>query len=131
MSKPDGNGQIDYRERARIQLQNRDLLLAEQSFLRLLEAEPADPEALQFLARACIGRGQPEQAVALLLAAHQARPDEPTVLQQLGTLQLSTGDADAAAQSLRRCLQLAPDTFTARLRLGAALEHLNHGHDAL
>lgn len=131
MSKPSGNGQIDYRERARIQLQNRDLLLAEQSFLRLLEVEPADPEALQFLARTCIGRGQPGQAVALLLAAHQARPDEPTVLQQLGTLQLSTGDAEAAAQSLRRCLQLAPDTFTARLQLGVALERLNHGHDAL
>jgi aspartate beta-hydroxylase len=125
------NGQLNHRERARQQLRNRDLLLAEQSYRRLLDAEPADTEALQFLARALTGRGEPEKALALLLAAHQARPDEPAVLQQLGTLQLGTGDANAAERSLRRCLQLAPETFTARLRLGVALERLGKTHDAV
>lgn len=131
MRKPNSNVQVNYRERARFQLQNRDLLLAEQSYRRLLETEPADTEALQFVARACSDRGQPGEAVELLLAAHQARPDEPTVLQQLGTLQLATGDATSAVQSLRRCLQLAPDTFTARLRLGVALERQGQAHEAL
>ncbi|MEO8809663.1 MAG: aspartyl/asparaginyl beta-hydroxylase domain-containing protein [Rhodanobacter sp.] len=131
MSTPDSNGQVDYRERARMQLRNRDLLLAEQSYRRLLLTEPADSEALQFLARSYASRGQPEQAVALLLAAHDRRPDDPAVLQQLGTLQLANDDVDTAVQNLRRCLQLAPDTFTARLRLGVALERLGQSHDAV
>lgn len=131
MSKPDNTGQVNYRERARFQLQNRDVVLAEQSYRRLLATDPADAEALQFLARVCTSRGRPGEAVALLLAAQQARPDESAILQQLGTLQLATGDAGAAEHSLRRCLQLAPDAFVARLRLGTALERLGKNHDAL
>jgi aspartate beta-hydroxylase len=131
MNNPSNGSQPNHRERARMQLHNRDLLLAEQSYQRLLETEPADTEALQFLARAYSGRGEATRAVRMLLAAHQARPDAPLVLQQLGTMQLSAGDTAAAADTLRRCLQLAPDTFVARLRLGVALEQLGESHDAL
>lgn len=131
MHKPEGNDRVNYRERARFQLQNRDVVLAEQSYRRLLATEPADTEALQFLVHVCTSRGKPGEAVALLLAARQACPDEPAILQQLGTLQLATGDAGAAEGTLRRCLQLAPDTFVARLRLGTALERLGKSHDAL
>ncbi len=130
MSNPSSGSQVNHRERARIQLQNRDLLLAEQSYRRLLETEPADAEALQYLARTCTERGQPEQAIELLLTAHQTCPDEPGILQQLGTMQLASGQASAAVNSLRRCLEIAPDTFVARLRLGVALEQLGQSHDA-
>lgn len=114
-----------------MQLQNRDLLLAEQSYRFLLETEPADAEALQFLARTYVGRGQRSKAIELLLAAHQARPDEPGILQQLGTMQLAEGHPQAAVESLRRCLQLAPDTHVARLRLAMAFEQLGQTHDAV
>lgn len=131
MHDPSSDSQVNFRERAHVQLQNRDPLLAEQSYRRVLESDPADIEALRFLARAYNGRGETRQAIELLLTAHQTRPDEPTILQQLGSLQLAAGDTGAAVTHLRRCLQLAPEMYIARLRLGAALEHLGQTHDAL
>lgn len=119
------------REMALTGLRNGDAVLAEQSFARLLELEPGDTEALQFLASRHMLRGDALRAVAMLLAAERARPGQPDILHQLGAAQMATGDRQGAVLSLRQALERAPQMFVARLRLGIALEQLGDTHGAL
>lgn len=119
------------REQARMHLRNRDILLAEQSYLRLIAVQPDDVEALQFLASQQVSRGELARATDLLATAHQAQPDDPTTLNQLGTIQLRSGDPRAAVDTFQRCLQLVPEMFMARLRLAIALEQLGETRGAL
>lgn len=120
-----------WREKARAGLLHGDLQLAEQSFARLLEAEPADAEALQFMAGCYLARGETERSIDTLTLALRDHPEVPALLHQLGMAQLMSGAFVAAADSLRRALAIAPGLFVARLRLGAALEQLGQRHDAL
>lgn len=131
MNEASSTSPATLRDRARMHLRNRDLLLAEQSYLRLLAAKPDDIEALRFLAGEYLSRGDTAKAVELLATADRTNPDDPATLNQLGTVQLSGGDLTAAVATLRRCLQLAPNMFMARLRLAIALERLGETHEAL
>lgn len=112
-------------------MRNRDVLLAEQSYRRLLEIEPGDIEALRFIANEHLTRGEADRAVALLISAHRTQPDDAVTLHQLGTAQMVAGDSQAAADSLRNGLQHAPNMFVARLRLAIIHEQLGESHDAL
>jgi aspartate beta-hydroxylase len=127
----DRNSATAYREMARVAMQRGDLALAEQSFARLLETEPADGEALQFLASRHLARGETARSIDLLTLALHVQPEAPTILHLLGTAQLMQGALHAAVDSLRRALAIAPGLFVARLRLGIALEQLGQAHDAL
>lgn len=120
-----------YRERARFALNHGDELVAEQAFVRLLGIEPTDLEALQFLAMRELATGKADRAIEHLLVAHQAHPQSVGVLHQLGTARMVAGDNAGATGDLRKALDLEPQLFTARLRLGVALEHLGHSHEAL
>ncbi|HWU77134.1 MAG TPA: aspartyl/asparaginyl beta-hydroxylase domain-containing protein [Rhodanobacter sp.] len=131
MDESSSNPANTLRERAHMQRRNRDLLLAEQTFKRLLAAKPDDTEALQFIASQHLSRGESPQALELLTRAHLASPDDPAILNQLGTVQMGRGDFTAAVDTLRRCLALAPNMFMARLRVAIALEQLGESHDAL
>ncbi|HKR76331.1 MAG TPA: aspartyl/asparaginyl beta-hydroxylase domain-containing protein [Rhodanobacter sp.] len=121
----------DCRERARFALDRGDAALAEQSFTRLLDIEPGDLEALQFLAACHFERGEPTRAIEHLQQAHRAHPREPGLLHQLGTVRMALADYAGAAADLDKALALAPGMFVARLRLGVALEQLGQSHDAL
>ncbi|WP_345781820.1 aspartyl/asparaginyl beta-hydroxylase domain-containing protein [Rhodanobacter sp. AS-Z3] len=119
------------REQALAAWQRGDLVAAEQAFRRLLERLPDDAEALQFLATRELAQGNPQNAIALLLAAHHAQPRDAAVLHRLGEVQMLAGDLPAAIDSLRAGLQIAPGMFVARLRLGVALEQHGSGYDAM
>jgi aspartate beta-hydroxylase len=131
MDDPISNPAAALRERAQMQWRNRDSLLAEQSFKRLLAVKPDDVEALQFIASQHLSRGESPQAIELLWLAHLASPNDPATLNQLGTAQLGCGDSAAAVTAFRRCLALAPKLFMARLRLAMALEQLGDSRGAL
>jgi len=122
---------VDFREQARFALDRGDAALAEQSFARLLDSEPGDLEALQFLAARHFERGETVQAIGHLQQAHHAHPREPGVLHQLGTVRMALADYAGAAADLGEALALAPQMFVARMRLGVALEQLGQSHDAL
>ena len=94
------------------------MALAEQAFSRLLELQPDDVEALQFLATCQLGRGNAARAIELLHAAQRTQPQDAAILHRLGEAQILAGDPDAAADSLRQALAIAPGMFVARLRLG-------------
>ena len=119
------------REMALNGLRQGDAAQAEQYFVRLLEQQPDDAEALQFVASRHLVRGDASRALVMLSAAVSARPDHPDLLHQLGVVQTVVGDLAGAAASLRRCVDIAPNMFVARLRLGMALEQLGDMHGAL
>jgi len=121
----------DYREKARLGLRQGDQALAEQSYERLLETDPADLEALQQLAGINLARAEAARAIELLTRAHHAHPEDPFTLVQLGMARMTDGDARGAVDNLRRGLELKPDMFLARLRLGVLLDQLGETHEAL
>lgn len=119
------------RRRARIQRDNGDTLLAQQSFARLLELVPGDVEALQFLSSGAATLGVADRTISLLQGIEHAHPEDAPTLHHLGAAQLDSGDFAGAADSLRRCVQRAPRMFVARLRLAIALEKLDQRQAAL
>lgn len=131
MNEQLSNPQPGYRERARFALDHGDEMVAEQSFLHLLDAEPGDAEALQYLAMRHLARGEVGKAIERLLAAHRAHLRDAGVLHQLGSARMAGADYAGAVVDLRDALALAPQMFVARLRLGLALEQLGQSHDAL
>lgn len=120
-----------HRERARFALRRGDHHVAEEAFLRLVEVEPADLEALQFLAMRHFERGETDKAIALLHVASGAHPRNAEIWHQLGAFCVAAGAHAEAADKLRKSLEIAPRMFVARLRLGVALEHEGQSHDAL
>ena len=106
-------------------------LRAEEQFERLLETQPRDLEALQFLANRHHQRGDFAQALNLLAVAARTHPDAPAVAIQRGAVELSMENFRAAAASIERGLQKAPNAFVARLQLGIALEQLGEHDKAL
>lgn len=122
---------LDYREKAKFGLRHGDVTLAERSYASLLEIEPDDVEALQYLAGRHLARQEVSRALELLLRARRVQPDNPVTWHQLGVARISAGDVRGAVEALRHCLALAPKLFVARLRLGMMLERLEHHHEAL
>jgi aspartate beta-hydroxylase len=131
MSNPPNATPAICREQALAGLQRGDMAFAEQAFLRLLEAQPDDAEALQFLATRQLSRGNTTRAIELLLAAQHAQPQDAAILHELGSAQMLAGDLQAAADSLCKGLELAPGMFVARLRLGVAYEQQGRRHEAI
>jgi aspartate beta-hydroxylase len=110
--------------------QRGDMTLAEQAFSRLLDLQPGDAEALQFLATCQLDRGNAARAIELLQTAQRTQPQDAAILHQLGSAQMLAGDLPAAADSLRKGLELAPGMFVARLRLGVVFEQQGLRHEA-
>ena len=116
---------------ARQRAQRGELDAAEKAFLRLLDRQPQDIEALRFVADCQSARGEHAAAIQRLRSAVQAQRDEPAIWVQLGSAQLAVGDFGAAVISFTRGLALAPRMFVARLQLGMAQEQLGQSHEAL
>ena len=131
MDKPPNATPATCREQALAGLQRGDIALAEQAYLRLLDVQPDDAEALQFLATRQLGRGNTARAIELLLAAQRTQPQDAAILHQLGSAQMLAGDLQAAVDSLRKGLELAPGMFVARLRLGVVFEQQGRWHEAM
>ena len=119
------------RQTAREHRQRGDGARAEQAFARLLELQPGDAEALQFLAGCHQQRGEFEPALHLLERVSSQDPAAVQIDLQRGNVRLAMGDFAAAAASFKRGLQQTPDAFVVRLQMGIALEQLGRSHEAL
>ena len=112
-------------------IRNNDVLLAEQSYWRLLQLKPDDVEALHFLATEHLERGETSKGIDLLTKARDAKPDCAATWHHLGAVYLQSGQFALAADSLQRALQISPKLFVARLRLATALEESGQSREAL
>jgi len=82
------------------------------------------------LARACLGTGEPEQALAAAERAAALAPAEAEAHFVRGTALNALGEAAAAAAALQRAIALNPLHAPARLNLGNAWADLDRLEDA-
>lgn len=112
-------------------LRNGDAAQAERAFRQLLEINPGELQALQFLAMRHLSRGEVDRAVQILAEAHRLHPEDPATLYQSGVARTAAGDLQGAVDDLQKTLALAPAMFVARLRLGMLLQQMGRSTDAL
>lgn len=79
-------------------------------------ANPDNPRALEWLARAQSAAGSHQQAVAALSTLVRTRPS-PEVFVALADAQWAAGDKSGAEQAIRRALRMRPDLLEAQRRL--------------
>jgi aspartate beta-hydroxylase len=96
---------------------------AEQSFRRLLQAQPENSEALTFLGNLAHARRDDADAVNLLSRAAKANPADVDILVHLGNAYRAVDQFDAARYVLERAVRLAAGRNAyARLILANLLE---------
>lgn len=105
---------------------------AEACYLDVLEAEPANTEAMKLMALAMVGRGEMDDALSYAAAAVDLQPNNGDYLHLLGRIQLDAHDAPAAMASLRRALALNPsDPLDLNLDLAACYAEQGAWQDSL
>ena len=107
------------------------VLQADQLFQRVLDIEPDQFEALQFLGLRALAEGRFVVAKVLLERAVEQEGGDVQLLKNLGVACIGAERLDEARFALDRALTLAPDFFVARLYLGYVLEKLGHEYAAL
>ena len=81
---------------------------AQEAFLKVLDIEPHNMDALVSLAQLCRATRNFIEAVELLDHAHGIEPDNAFVIGAIGQTALELGDREGAAASLRRLKNIAP-----------------------
>lgn len=93
---------------------------AERICRRILQSEPAQPDALHLLGLIAGQRGDFDKAVALIQQAIQGRPDGAGFHLNLGVTLIKVRRTHEALETLRRAVALAPDHGEAQYNLGVA-----------
>lgn len=94
---------------------------AEESCLRVLERDHANPEALSFLGLLRLRDGRAQEAAELLRTSLGQRPDQPRAWLHLGVALRGLGDEAGAEAAYRRCLEQEPEVPEAHYNLGRSL----------
>jgi len=81
---------------------------AQEAFLKVLDIEPHNMDALVSLAQLCRATRNFVEAVELLDHAHSLEPDNALVIGAIGHTALELGDHSGALASLRRLKNIAP-----------------------
>lgn len=110
---------------------NGRLAEAETLYGRILDADPAQPDALHLLGLLAGQAGRAERGTALIAQAMALRPDAADYPSNLGNLFDAAGQSARAAVAFRRTLALRPDFASAWARLGVASHRLGSDDGAL
>lgn len=100
-------------------------------YARVLDAAPAQAEALSHLGLRALASGRVDDALDRLTRARDAQPLDATAQRNLGLAQRAAGRGEEALASFREAVRLDPDFFIARLQAGLQLEALGRHRDAL
>lgn len=104
---------------------------AERAYARLLDSEPDEPEALNYVALCEMRRGNRARTLELLERALRRHPGDFTTLMNVGSARESAGDFEGARAAFAEAVRVHPDQAVAKLNLGHALERGGRGGDAL
>lgn len=105
---------------------------AERAYRAALADNPAQVEALRFLAHAALARSDAPEAVALLRRATAVEPGNGALLLELGVACRAAGDNPAARKALGGAMAAGgPSRFRARALLGSLLEAEGQPQQAL
>jgi predicted TPR repeat methyltransferase len=94
---------------------------AEAAYRRILQAEPNNPDALNFLGMLKCQAGEPSAAAPLLRQAVAADPTNPHAWLNLGNVLLVSGAERDGRAALEKATELAPDLPIAWFNLGVCL----------
>ena len=104
---------------------------AEFAYCRILEANPNEMEALEFVASRAMAKGQIPRAIGVLELAARHAPNSGEIQRGLGIANKVAGRHEAALAALSQAAKLDPQDYVARLLIGETLETLGHGYAAL
>lgn len=90
-------------------------------YLRLLEADPDNADAMHFLGVASHQQGNTDEALKLIGKAHELAPESPGILMNLGNVCLEAGRTDEALDAYRRMVELEPENAGAWNNIGVLL----------
>ncbi len=94
---------------------------AEAAYRRVLEDQPNDPDALNFLGMLRCQVGDPQEAAALLRRSVEAEEKNPHAWLNLGNVLVVLGRLEEARAVFTRATELAPDLPMAWFNLGVCL----------
>ncbi|QBB69090.1 aspartyl beta-hydroxylase [Pseudolysobacter antarcticus] len=104
---------------------------AEQICAQILQTQPSQVEALNFIAMRALGRGQFAQATNMLQLADLAQPNAQATLKNLAVVHAAAGDREAAEKTLQQAIEAAPEHYDLQLHLGGLQEQRGDGRAAL
>ena len=97
---------------------------AAQAWRRVLELDPAEPQALFLLGRIALDQGRAAEARDLLGKASRSNPGEPMIWYNLALACRAAGDVKAEAEALTGALTADPYCYPAMLARGEMLERV-------
>ena len=113
------------------QLQNGNLVQADQLFANLMRSNPQEPTAIHFAGVTKYQRGFYAEALQLLGAATQIAPNYAQAYNSLGIVYLDQRDFHQAQQSFQTAITIKPDYSNAHANLGNAFMGLTKLSDAV
>lgn len=118
-------------ERALFHAQRGELAEARALYADILAADPANPDAINFIAIAALQTGDVPQSLRLLRQGIAAHPKDPVLHKNLGLACRSSGDTQGALAAFAEATRLKPDFVVALLNQGALLLELGRDDEAL
>jgi predicted TPR repeat methyltransferase len=103
---------------------------AEAAYRHILQADPDNPDALNFLGMLKCQAGEPGAAAPLLRHAVAADPTNPHAWLNLGNVLLVSGAEQDGRAALEKATELAPDLPIAWFNLGVCLGRCRRPHEA-
>jgi predicted O-linked N-acetylglucosamine transferase (SPINDLY family) len=107
-------------------------------YLKILELQPANPDALHLYGLACHQQGDHQTAVRYIRQAVELVSNQPVLRNNLGNALRKSGDFRGAVEQLKRALELRPAYAGAHLNLSLAFAGLKdheaslvHGREAV
>ena len=94
---------------------------AEAAYRRVLQDQPGNPDALNFLGMLRCQAGDPAEAEGLLRRSTEAEPSNPHAWLNLGNVLVILGKQEEARAAFTRATELAPDLAMAWFNLGVCL----------
>lgn len=129
----DGNRQVSLAEAMQIAVdlhRKGQIEQAEYIYTQVIEHDPDNAPALQFLGMVRHTQRRSEEGIALLERARAIAPDDPGILMNLGNVRLEAGQAEGALYAYREMLRLSPDLANGWSNLGVLLRALGQVDNA-
>jgi len=99
---------------------------AEAGYRNILQGQPDNADALNFLGLLHFHQGQADSAVELLQRSVEANPDNPHARINLGNVLMARDDHEGAQAAFRRATELSPDLAITWYNLGVCQRQQGH-----
>lgn len=107
-----------------------ELEKAEYIYTKIIELDPYNAAAIQFLGMVRHTQGRDAEGIALLERARGLAPKEPGILMNLGNVLLEAGHAEGALEAYKSLLELAPGLAGGWSNMGVLLRAMGRPEES-